>query len=208
MRESIHLQPAPSADALDLAVTPGCKARVIGIEDGSLTTLSLELDPKDAGSKVARLGVVERHKKTGRVGLGWVSGFGLERGAFASTVGHDAHNIMVVGSAMDHGPAAMKVAIDRLHDLGGGQVVVDENGQILEELPLPIGGLMSDRPAEEVGEHLERLVVAAQQLGVKIRAPFMHLSFLGLSVIPELRLTDKGLVDVGKFELVDVEISQ
>jgi len=208
MRESIHLQPAPSADALDLAVTPGCKARVIGIEDGSLTTLSLELDPKDAGSKVARLGVVERHKKTGRVGLGWVHGFGLERGAFASTVGHDAHNIMVVGSTMDHGPAAMKVAIDRLHDLGGGQVVVDENGHILEELPLPIGGLMSDRPAEEVGEHLERLVVAAQQLGVKIRAPFMHLSFLGLSVIPELRLTDKGLVDVGKFELVDVEISQ
>ncbi len=153
---------------------------------------------------MARLAVVERHRETGRIGLGWVQGFGLTRGALASTVGHDAHNCMAVGASAAHGPAAMAAAVARLAELGGGQVVVDETGRVLAELALPIGGLMSDLPAREVSDGLEELVRAASSLGTSIGAPFMHMSFLGLSVIPELRLTDQGLVDVGKFELVPV----
>jgi adenine deaminase len=205
MRETIHLNPAPSPSALDLAPVPGARARVIGIEQGSLTTTSMVLDPT-VDPAVARLAVVERHKQTGRIGLGWVSGFGLRTGAFASTVGHDAHNVMVVGASDASGPSAMAAAIERLRELRGGQVVVDGTGAVLAELALPIGGLMSDLPAHEVGAELERLLAAARTLGVDIKAPFMHLSFLGLSVIPDLRLTDKGLVDVTAFELVDVVV--
>jgi adenine deaminase len=148
--------------------------------------------------------VVERHRHTGRIGLGWVQGFGLTRGALASTVGHDAHNCMAVGASGPCGPAAMAAAVARLAELGGGQVAVDEQGVVLAELALPIGGLMSDRPAHEVAAGLHRLVEAARSLGTTIGAPFMHMSFLGLSVLPDLRLTDQGLVDVGKFALVPV----
>ena len=138
--------------------------------------------------------------------MGWVRGFGLERGALASTVGHDAHNCMVVGAAGASGPTAMERALGRLAELGGGQVVVDEGGRVTAELALPIAGLMSDRPAREVADRVEELVRAARALGVTLAAPFMQLSFLGLSVIPELRLTDRGLVDVDRFELVPVEV--
>ena len=100
----------------------------------------------------------------------------------------------------------MAAAVARLAEIGGGQVAVDDQGAVLAELPLPIGGLMSDRPAPEVADGLHRLVEAARSLGTTIHAPFMHMSFLGLSVIPELRLTDKGLVDVGRFELVPVAV--
>ncbi len=206
MRDSVTLAEPPSATALDLDPTPGARARIIGIADGSLTTASLTGDPTDPASGAARLAVVERHLSTGRIGLGWVSGFGIEHGAFASTVGHDAHNVMAVAAAGPRGPHAMAAAIGRLHELGGGQVVVDDDGVVIQELALPVGGLMSDQPAPVVAEGLERLVEAAKQLGVTIAAPFMHLSFLGLSVIPELRLTDQGLVDVGAFELVDVDV--
>jgi adenine deaminase len=100
----------------------------------------------------------------------------------------------------------MAAAVARLAEIGGGQVAVDDQGAVLAELPLPIGGLMSDRPAHEVAAGLHHLVEVARSLGTTIHAPFMHMSFLGLSVIPELRLTDKGLVDVGKFELVPVAV--
>ena len=206
MRETIHLAAAPSTSSLNLEAPASGQARIIGIEDGSLTTKSLEGDPFDASLNTARLAVLERHHATGRIGLGWVSGFGLERGAFASTVGHDAHNVMAVASRDDHGPSAMAAAIEALRAMGGGQVVVDEKGTILASLALPIAGLMSDQPAEIVGEGLERLLDAARGLGVSIGAPFMHLSFLGLSVIPELRLTDQGLVDVNAFEIVAVDL--
>jgi adenine deaminase len=130
----------------------------------------------------------------------------MAHGALASTVGHDAHNCMAVGAASLHGPAAMAAAIARLAEIGGGQVVVDDQGKVLAELLLPIGGLMSDRPAQEIAGSLHHLVAAARTLGTTISAPFMHMSFLGLSVIPELRLTDQGLVDVGAFELVPVTL--
>jgi adenine deaminase len=206
MRQSVHLSPPPSAAAFDDGLRPGARVRTIGIHEGSLTTSSLVTDPSDPGTQVARLAVVERHRHTGRIGLGWVQGFGLTNGALASTVGHDAHNCMVVGSRSVRGPAAMAASVARLAEIGGGQVAVDDEGRVLAELPLPIGGLMSDQPAPVVAEGLHRLVEAARTLGTSIHAPFMHMSFLGLSVIPELRLTDKGLVDVGSFSLVPVGV--
>jgi adenine deaminase len=206
MRDSVHLPSPPPAAAFGDAVIAGGRVRTIGIHDGSLTTSSLITDPSDPGSDVARLAVVERHRRTGRIGLGWVQGFGLAHGALASTVGHDAHNCMAIGARSPFGPAAMAAAVARLAEIGGGQVAVDDLGLVLAELPLPIGGLMSDRPAHDVAAGLHHLVEAARSLGTTIHAPFMHMSFLGLSVIPELRLTDKGLVDVGKFELVPVAV--
>jgi adenine deaminase len=206
MRRSVHLSSPPPAAAFGDPIVAAARVRTIGIHEGSLTTASLVTDPSDPRAGVARLAVVERHRHTGRIGLGWVQGFGLASGALASTVGHDAHNCMVVGARSSSGPVAMAAAVARLAEIGGGQVAVDDQGVVLAELPLPIGGLMSDRPAREVADGLHRLVQAARSLGTTINAPFMHMSFLGLSVIPELRLTDKGLVDVGKFELVPVAL--
>jgi adenine deaminase len=207
MRASVHLDPPPTAEELTLSPPPSGRARVIGVVAGSLTTRALVEDPNDAAVDIARLAVVERHRGTGRIGLGYVSGFGLERGALASTVAHDAHNVMVVGGRDARGPADMAVAVKRLGELGGGQVVVLD-GEVLDEVELPIGGLMSDRHALEVAANLERVVaVAHAALGVTLTAPFMQLSFLGLSVIPQLRLTDRGLVDVDKFELTTIDAS-
>jgi adenine deaminase len=207
MRRSVHLPSPPPAAAFGDAVIAGALVRTIGIHDGSLTTSSLVTDPSDPRVDVARLAVVERHRQTGRIGLGWVQGFGLSHGALASTVGHDAHNCMAVGARSPFGPVAMAAAVARLAEIGGGQVAVDDQGTVLAELRLPIGGLMSDRPSREVADGLHHLVEAAHSLGTSIHAPFMHMSFLGLSVIPELRLTDKGLVDVGRFELVPVAVA-
>jgi len=204
MRGSVHLPVLPGAGAFALEPPAGGLARVIGIEPDTLTTAHLVLDVTDPASGVARIAVAERHLGTGRVGLGYVRGLGLTRGAIASTVAHDAHNCMIVGELGPAGPAEMAVAIARLAELGGGQVAVLD-GQVIAETALPIGGLMSDRPAAAVAaqvEHLEH--VAAAELGVTVGTPFMHLSFLGLSVIPELRITDRGLVDVGKFALTGV----
>ena len=206
MRHSVHLASPPPAAAFDIGQGPGTRARTIGVSEGSLSTKSLVTDPSDPAAGVARLAVVERHRETGRIGLGWVQGFGLTRGALASTVGHDAHNCMAVGTSTPDGPRAMAAAVARLAELGGGQVAVDDDGRVLAELALPIGGLMSDQPAPVVAEGLHRLVEAARTLGTSIGAPFMQMSFLGLSVLPDLRLTDKGLVDVGAFDLVPVMI--
>lgn len=201
MRASVHLETPPPASAFDLGAAPGERHRVIAVTAGSLTTASTVADPCDPTVGAARLAVVERHRRTGRVGLGWVRGFGVLAGALASTVGHDAHNCMAVGGAGPSGPADMAAAVARLAELGGGQVVV-RDGRVVAELALPVGGLMSDRSAAEVAAGLDRLVTAAEAVGVTLAAPFMQLSFLGLSVLPELRLTDRGLVDVARWELV------
>jgi adenine deaminase len=204
MRDSVHLAELPGAGAFALEPPAGGQAKVIGIDPDTLTTRHLVLDVADPASAVARIAVAERHLRTGRIGLGYVRGFGLRRGAIASTVAHDAHNCMIVGELGPAGPAEMAVAIARLAELGGGQVAV-LGGKVIAEVPLPIGGLMSDRPAASVAaavEHLEH--IAAADLGVTIGTPFMHLSFLGLSVIPELRITDRGLVDVDKFALTGI----
>jgi adenine deaminase len=207
MLHSVHLGRMPSRDALDLAAPPGGTARVIGLVPGQLVTRHLVLDLSARGVDVARLAVLERHHETGRVGRGWVSGFGLQRGAFASTVAHDAHNCMVVGARTATGPDDMAAAVGRLAEIGGGQVAVLD-GEVIAEIALPIGGLMSDRAAADVADAIAVVTRAAhEQLGVTIHAPFMQLSFLGLSVIPQLRLTDRGLVDVDAFALTDVAVS-
>jgi len=204
MRMSVHLAKLPGPEAFDREPPAGGRARVIGIESRSLTTRDLVLDVTDPAEGVARIGVVERHRLTGRIGLGYVRGFGLIHGAIASTVAHDAHNCMVVGALDADGPADMAAAVGRLAEMGGGQVAV-RDGHVLAEVRLPIGGLMSDRSASDTAAEVRVLAEAASTgLGVTIDAPFMQLSFLGLSVLPELRITDKGLVDVMSFSLTDV----
>jgi adenine deaminase len=143
---------------------------------------------------LAKLVVVERHGRGGGIGKGFVRGFGLQYGALASTVAHDSHNLICVGM----NDADMLAAIRSLARCGGGWVVT-AGEKTLSQLPLPIAGLMSDEPVAEVVRNVAALHVAARQLGCKLSAPFMALSFLALPVIPHLKLTDKGLIDVDKF---------
>jgi adenine deaminase len=189
----------------------GGSARVIGIVPGQIVTDSLVAEPAhrageavaDPTRDLAKIAVIERHLGTGRVGLGFVRGFGLERGAIASTVAHDAHNVVVVGT----NDASMAAAVRRLANRGGGIVVVD-GAEVVAELPLPVAGLLSDAPLDEVVAASRTIVAAARSLGCRLDAPFQHLAFLALSVIPSLKLTDRGLVDVDQFELVPLEAPQ
>jgi adenine deaminase len=174
----------------------------VGVESRSLTTRRREVTLGGEGVDVAHAAVVERHRGTGRIGLGYATGFGLRRGAIASSVSHDAHNCVVVGADA----ADMAAAVIRVEEIGGGQVAVLD-GRVLAEVPLPLAGLMSDRPATEVAAQLRVLGAAAEDaLGVTVEEPFMQLSFIALSVIPELRLTDGGLFDVDAFDYVPVEV--
>jgi adenine deaminase len=192
----------------DFAINAGGRVRVIGVDSGQIVTRSLVAEPgrrdgqaaADPARDLAKISVVERHRETGRIGLGFVSGFGLQRGALASTHAHDAHNVVVVG--VDD--ADMAIAVNRLAEVGGGQIVV-HGGRILAEVPCPIGGLLSDRPVEEVASAVERMEAASRELGARIAAPFMTMSFLALSVVPELKITDRGLVDTVRFQLVPLE---
>jgi adenine deaminase len=188
----------------------GGAARVIGIVPGQIVTDSLVAEPvlhagealADAESGLAKIAVIERHLGTGRVGLGFVRGFDLERGAIASTVAHDAHNVVVVGM----NDASMAAAVRRLANRGGGIVVVD-GAEVLAELPLPVAGLLSDAPLDEVVASSRAVIEAARSLGCRLDSPFQHLAFLALSVIPSLKITDRGLVDVDRFELVPLEVT-
>src|SRR5918999_199185 len=185
------------------------QARVIGIVPDQIVTESLADEPRVENGRVLpdperdllKIAVVERHLGTGRVGLGLVRGFGLRSGAIASTIAHDAHNIVVVGVDDDD----MARAVTRLAELGGGEVVVEERG-VRAELPLPVAGLLSDAPLEEVLEASRACVAAARKLGCELAAPFQTMSFLALSVIPSLKITDRGLVDVDRFELVPLQL--
>ena len=187
----------------------GGNARVIGLVPGQIVTESLVDEPRvedgaavaDPSHDLAKIAVLERHLGTGRVGLGFVRGFGLARGAFGATLAHDAHNMVVVG--VDD--AAMTRVVERLAELGGGIVVADATS-VLSELPLPVAGLLSDRPLAEVLEASRALNAAAQELGVAYPHPFQVLAFLALSVIPSLKITDRGLVDVDRFELVPLAV--
>jgi len=201
--QSVRIQPVA---AEDLRVAwEGGPARVIGLVPGQIVTEALveELGAEDGAAvpdtdrDLAKIAVIERHLGTGRIGLGFVRGFGLARGAFASTFSHDAHNVVVVG--MDD--AAMARAVERLVELGGGLVVVDGT-EVTAELPLPVAGLISDRPLGDVIDASEATVAAVHALGSEVESPFQTLAFLALSVIPSLKITDHGLVDVDRFELV------
>jgi adenine deaminase len=201
----VRLHHVPTAAELTIDEPTNGKARVIGVTSKTVRTKSLILDVSDEANDIARIAVVERHKATGRIGLAYVSGYGIERGAIASTVAHDAHNIMVVGARDASGPADMSVAIARVAEMGGGQVVVVD-GKVVAEVALPIAGLMSPKPLLEVAGEIDRVVEAARELGITLDAPFMALSFLGLSVIPDLRITDHGLIDVNEFAVVPVSL--
>ena len=141
--------------------------------------------------------VLERHGRNGNIGRGFVKGFGFRQGALASSVGHDSHNLCVVGANDED----MAVAANRLIALGGGFVAV-QGGQVLAELALPFAGLMSLAPFETVRRDLYSLRAAVQAVGCQLAEPFLHLAFLALPVIPHLKITDFGLVDVDRFELV------
>ncbi|MEM2872867.1 MAG: adenine deaminase [Nitrososphaerales archaeon] len=166
----------------------------LGVKDGKLVS--------DTEHDILKICVVERHKNSGRIGKGFVKGFGLKKGAIASSVAHDSHNVIVVGVSDND----MCLAVNRLKEIGGGIIAVDDN-RILGEVPLPVAGLMSTWKAENIIVNLKKLYKEVSKLGCSLDAPFMALSFLALPVIPELKITDYGLVDVKKFDFVDLIVS-
>lgn len=178
---------------------------VIGIREGQILTDHLREDIEiedgdkrpDLSRDLIRIAVVERHGKNGNIATGFVKGFGLQAGAIASTVCHDHHNIACVGASYED----MAVAANRLGEIEGGFVVV-KDGAVLAELALPVAGLMSLEPFETVRERLVDLRAAAKGLGVGLEEPFLQLAFLALPVIPALKITDRGMVDVVKFEII------
>ena len=183
---------------LEAPATKAENIRVIEIVPHQIVTKEILATPQlldgqivsDLERDILKLVVVERHRATGNVGVGFVRGFGLKRGALGSTVAHDAHNVVVVGAS----DADIVAAIQALETMRGGQVAVAD-GKIEAALPLPIAGLVSDQPLESVIEKIVELKEAATRLGCALDAPFMSLSFLSLSPIPALKLTDQGLVD-------------
>jgi adenine deaminase len=208
VRNTVRVSPVASND---FAIPwEGGEARVIGLIEGQIVTDDLREEPKaedgfavaDPERDILKIAVVERHLGTGRIGLGFVKGFGLERGAIATSLAHDAHNIVVVG--VDDGDMAR--AVGRLSETGGGLVVIADRG-VQAELPLPVAGILSDAPFEEVVELSIACIEAARELGCEFPAPFQTLSFLALSVIPKLKITDRGLIDVDAFEVVPSSVS-
>ena len=167
--------------------------RKVEVEDGKFVK----------ANDILKLAVIERHKATGNIGLGFIEGFGLEGGAIGSTIGHDSHNMIVTGDSDDD----MMIAIEELGKMGGGLVVVSDK-KVLGKLPMVIGGIMSEDSLENVIEKLEELLDESRNvLGVnKEYDPFMTLSFMALPVIPEVKLTDMGLFDVNKFDFIDLEV--
>jgi len=203
VRQTVRVHPVTAAD---FAIPwEGGAARAIGLIEDQVVTESLEREPlvvdghavSDPESDLVKLAVVERHLATGRVGLGFVSGSGLQRGALGSSVAHDAHNLVVLGADDED----MAFAVQRLAELGGGIVVVDD-GRVVAECPLPVAGLLSDQPLDVVVAQSRACNEAAAGLGWSGATPFLTLAFLALSVIPSLKLTDRGLVDVDRFEIV------
>jgi adenine deaminase len=193
--------------ALSCNQDPNPRVHVIEmIEDQIYTDRSIETLPIENGNVVAdpsrdiaKLAVVERHQASGKIGMGFVRGFGLQRGAIASSVAHDAHNLIVAGT----NDLDIYTAVVQLIRIRGG-LSVAADGEVLADCPLPIAGLMSDRPAQELRELLRAVRTAAAQIGCQLRRPFMALSFLSLSVIGKLKVTDQGLIDVDRFERVNV----
>ncbi|PKU24503.1 adenine deaminase [Telmatospirillum siberiense] len=194
----------------DLFRTPckGPRGPVIGLIEHQIITEHLTLDlpygeglrHADPAADVLKLAVLERHGRNGNVGRGFVKGFGIRHGAIASSIGHDAHNIITVGS----NDADMAVAVNRLIELQGGFVAA-RDGEVLEELALPIAGLMSDRPAEEVEQRLRALRDVLRSMGCMLEEPFVQLAFLPLSMIPHLKITDHGLVDADHHRLISLD---
>ncbi len=204
---SLRIMKVPDVAAQDLIIP--CKgrrrARVIEVIEGQILTKAVveEIEARGEGFEsdlekdILKIAVVERYTGSGRIGLGLVRGFGMKKGAIASSVAHDSHNIVAVG--VDSKEIA--AAINGVVDMDGG-LIVTQGGRPMERLPLPICGLMSDAPVEQVASVLHKLGKAAESLGCSMEDPFMALSFLALPVIPEIRITDLGIIDVNSFEVV------
>ncbi|MCZ7546285.1 MAG: hypothetical protein M5R40_23395 [Anaerolineae bacterium] len=189
-------------------VTDGdARARVIGAIPGQIVTENLAMEipaangraQSDTDRDILKIAVIERHRASGNVGKGFIHGFGLKRGAIAGTIAHDHHNLVVIGVDDE----SMWTAARSVGEMDGG-LAVAVGDQTLAGLPLPIAGLMSDQPIEEVSATTDLLTETAQELGCQIEDPFMAMSFMALEVIPALKLTDLGLVDVQKFDIVDL----
>ncbi|WP_237213095.1 adenine deaminase [Falsiroseomonas oryziterrae] len=197
---------APRVTAADFRKpAPNAATPVIGVVPGRIITERLEAvlpvregaSVADLGADILKVAVVERHGRNGNRAVGFVKGFGLQRGAIAGTICHDHHNIVAVGAD----DAAIALACNRLGEIEGGFVVA-AGGQVLAELPLPVAGLMSLGTFEEVRDRLVALRAAAREIGATLEEPFLQLAFLALPVIPHLKITDRGLVDVDRFELI------
>jgi len=206
MNNSMRVAPFQQ-ESLAIPTLPDRRIKVIDIVPQQIITrASLEIPTihdgyvvSDISRDILKVAVIERHRATGNIGIGFARGFGLKAGALASTVAHDAHNIIVVGTNdIDMYAAALHLIL-----LGGGQCVVD-NTRIMEGLALPVAGLVSDQPLSFVRSKVDALTAAAQALGCTLANPFMTLSFLALSPIPALRVTDLGLVDSEKFEVTSL----
>lgn len=202
---SLNLAPLNRADFKIKA--EGDRVHVIGIVPGQIVTQKIVCAApivdgwlvSDPAQDLLKLVVIERHRATGRMGKALVKGVGLQQGALASTVAHDSHNLIAVATNDDD----LYLAVQVLRDLGGGQVVVSQ-GRVLAQLPLPVAGLLSTQPLEIVRRDSDQLKQAARRLGCKLDDPFMTLSFLALPVIPELKLTDLGLIDVQQFKPISL----
>ncbi|MBI5669445.1 MAG: adenine deaminase [Chloroflexi bacterium] len=204
LRSSMNIRP----DTLDFTIpAQGAQVRVIGGIGDQVVTEHLVDDALIVGGKAVadierdllKMAVVERHRATGNIGKAFITGFGLKRGAIAGTVAHDHHNLVVIG-ADDH---SMRRAVQAIVEMGGGLVAVDGDN-VLGRLPLPVAGLMTERPLEQVRADYDTLLARARELGSTIPDPFMTMSFMALEVIPKLKLTDVGLVDVEQFKVVDL----
>ena len=194
----------------DFKLPQGKKYRTMNLVNNQIVTQkgtvsfdNLPVTNEDLKNKsLNKLAVVERHKKTGNVGLGLLGGFGLKKGAIATSVGHDSHNIIVVGINKKD----MLKAVKKIEKINGGIVVVD-NETVVNSLSLSIAGLMSDKPLEEVAAKLSELRLDAQKLGVKNENPFMTISFMALPVIPKLKVTDQGLFSSEEFDFVSLVVN-
>jgi adenine deaminase len=204
----VSMAPSMNVDlqAVDFTIAAEKKnMRVIELKADQLIThehieppaVENDLAISDPSRDLLKMAVVERHSGSGNIGKGFVRGFGLKHGALASSVAHDSHNIVIVGTS----DADMQAALKTVVDMGGGLAAVS-NQKALARLALPLAGLMSLEPITTVRKQLDGLIKIAHRMGCTLPDPFMTLSFLALPVIPELKLTDKGLIDVNKFEVV------
>jgi adenine deaminase len=184
------------------------RVRVIGSVEDHLVTDELALDARaangqlvaDVSRDILKIAVIERHRASGNVGLAFIKGIGLKRGAIAGTVAHDHHNLVTIGCDDE----SMLTAARAVAAMGGGLVVAADGDRVLASLALPVAGLMSDRPIDEVRAAYEQLLAACKELGSPLHDPFMAMSFMALEVIPKLKLTDQGLVDVTRFAFTDL----
>jgi len=187
------------ADGKEIHVIGSIRDQIVTDHFVEPATVAGGLAISDIERDILKFAIVERHRATGNIGKGFIKGFGLKHGAIAGTVAHDHHNLTVIGAD----DASMETAVNAILRMGGGLVVVDGE-HVLAQLPLPVAGLLSEEPIEDVRAMYDTLIEQAHVLGNTMSDPFMAMSFMGLEVIPKLKLTDMGLVDVEQFKIIDL----